>query len=219
MAGKKNNSKSRQLTVFVNKFYKIINLILVAAAGFIGYLYLIQPKVAEIKESINSFLPQKQEEFATLEEYGKQLSALEEQLSGYLGSNQEGLNRLREILPTESDLPELLLQLDKLVIRSGFSFSSIGFSESEAITSQNNEEANLLPADNLLSKLKIVNITLTADGGGYEEFLKLVANIESHVRILDLVSASFTLPEASAGGIQGTYSLQLRTYYLPNEEL
>jgi Tfp pilus assembly protein PilO len=217
MVAKKKNLKSQQLTVFVNKFYKIINLILLVGIVAVGYIYLLQPKISAIRESVNSFLPQKQEEFATLEEYGRKLNALETQVADYLGENQSGLNRLKEILPTASDMPELLVQLDKLVAKSGFSFSSIGFSESELAAEQNGQGSPASETEQLLSRLKIVNITLNVAGGGYEEFLKLVANIESHVRLLDLVSANFSLPEASEGEIQGTYSLQLRTYYLPNE--
>lgn len=172
---------------------------------FIGWWFFWRPAWQELQSlpEISSYEDAKkiaQNELADLNKMNEEFSRL----------NSNDRTRLDIALPQGQDLPNLLTQLEGLVKASNFSITDISFSadkENKPATGNGIEN----PSTN--SEVKILKISLTVEGGDYDELKQFVNNIEQSLRLLQVTSLSFSAKEANATG--NVYNLNLRTVYLP----
>ncbi len=231
MAEVKKKASEVKLNLFLNKRYKALNAIIGVLVLLIGYFFLLQPRWQSLSEAARSALPEKIAELKVLQEYGQEVAALEELVSGYQANYQQEIKVLEQVLPTAAQIPELIAQLDALVQKSGFKISELSVNEvvpakskkkqaAPAAAGENPAEApaaaplpepETAPEPSNLSNLKTLNIVLGVVGGDYAAFKVLLAKIEKHIRLLDLLSIDFSVDESGVN----EYSLNLRTYYFP----
>lgn len=208
--------------VFFNKYYKIIILLIIMAVVIGGYLILLSGKVFQLKEQ-SSIMLEKMAEFEDLEQYNNQLKQLEDTIKEFQKSNAQQVAKLEEVLPGSPQIPQLLAQLEALVKSSSFNLSGLTLSEAalpEAASAKTKQpkEAESLAAEESKNQLfaslpdtvRVLKISLSVSGGDYFAFKDLLKDFETHIRLFDIISLSFS--GGSSGG-SGEYSLNLQTYY------
>lgn len=131
-------------------------------------------------------------------------------------NNEEVLKNLDNILPGDSDVPDLLVQIEALANAGGIVVKDVN------IAVVDDKEASKAAAartggvaqEKVPSNYKTISIDLTATGD-YSALKKFLQAIEENMRLIDVDSISFS------GKTQGSSSLfdfniTLRTYYYTN---
>ncbi|HLC63795.1 MAG TPA: hypothetical protein VJK25_00400 [Patescibacteria group bacterium] len=206
---KRQKKGSAKLNALLNKRYKLLSLLIFIIILVFGYFWLLSPRIKDLSEASNVQVPNQQEQLRVLEDYSKEMNKLQSLINSYQATHQTEISKLADVLPTKAMVPELIAQLDSLAQSSGFRLVDLGIVEEELepqeVSRTRDQEA---PSDTSDKSLHSLSINLSLLGGNYFDFKALLANIEKHIRILDLVSISFA-SSAEAGG----YTLVLRTYY------
>lgn len=172
---------------FLNRRFSEIALGLAVIIFVLGCAFLIFPKYKEIKETAQ--LTGERESAEYIERY-KYYNQLEELNREYEKIKQDDIDKIKIMAPEEKYQEELLAFLEEFVLKNGL-----------LLTSANVEEMGLT-ADGI-NKL-VVNLNVA--GADYNSFKKLLDEIESNLRILDVNSLSFA-PESQ------TASFNITAYY------
>ncbi|MFH1226183.1 MAG: type 4a pilus biogenesis protein PilO [bacterium] len=189
-------AKTRELFM---RHYRLATFLPVALILGLGYFLLLGPKYQELKSGGQFDLDSKQRELRTLEQQLANLKILKQNLADL---EKQDLSGLRLILPAKKDLPGLFVQLEKIASENDFVLLSIGITAAPPAK-------DLAAGDSGLRKL---GIGLSLSGGNYADLLRLLADFEYNLRLLDVAAINFTPTPTSSG--QSSYSLNLTTYYL-----
>lgn len=209
---KKKNKGSDKLNIILNQRLRIFNIMVFIIVLAAGYFFLISPQLKKFAAAKNSLLPDRLEQLNILDDYNQRMAELELLVNTYEATHQTELAKLDGVLPDKAQMPELIAQLDALVTQSGFRLISLEVLEDEIATSSLKPDKEKQEANQDLSGLRAVGISLVVAGGDYLNFKELIGNIEKHVRILDVVSIIFK------GGLN-EYSILLNTYFFEEKSL
>lgn len=145
-------------------------------------------------------------------------------LSRYNAFNPTDLDRLQKFLPDHVDNVRLILDLDSLAGRFGLGLQNVDVSGSSGQSGAKNQTALGAIA---ASGQKYDSLTLKfTTHGTYSAFVRFMADLESSLRVVDLVALSISsdTPGVSAGPLgrapsgpaepRYTYDITLRTYWL-----
>ncbi len=215
------------LTRLIDSFVHYFRFVAVAVAViflFVGYSLLIQPKWNEVKET-GLFDYNNEQQLKVKKE--KYLSDLKKSLAKFEKINEEDIDKLSKIIPSEKRIADLFVVVEDLVKKSGLTLDSIIFSEGQNLsevmlrTATINSPSNIVNAQttSVSKNIYILDIVLTVSGGNkYQDLKDLLGNIEKEQRIMDINSISFN-PATGGSIIQDMkFGLNLRTYYFNNEE-
>lgn len=121
--------------------------------------------------------------------------------------NQDQLERLKLVLPTGQDLPNLVAQLEGIAQKNKFQILTVDFVSGL-------ENNNALPPASASAKNapQLLNINLSLSAGNYEQLKSLVADIESSLRLLTITGINFSYGAASAS--RNGYQINLISPYL-----
>jgi Tfp pilus assembly protein PilO len=172
---------------FLNRWFSEIALGLAVIVFIFGCAFLIFPKYKAIKEMARSTGERESAEYVERYKYYNQLKELN---SEYEKIKQDDIDKIKIMAPEEKYQEELLAYLEEFVLKNGL-----------LLTSANVEET--ASAAEGINKL-IINLTVA--GADYNSFKKLLDEIESNLRILDVDSLSFT-PESQSA------SFKITAYY------
>lgn len=128
-----------------------------------------------------------------------------DQLSANYERSKDDLDKLALAIPSDSQVPELLIQLGEIAKRNGLVVSDIKF----AVKGETPAEQLKNP-----SKIKTLETNLTVEGA-YPDFKKFLNDIEKNVRLTDVMSVSFSAgrkDEEKSSIIE--FDLVLNNYYL-----
>jgi len=210
MANIKKQKGPDKLNIWLNKHYRLASWIVFAAVLLLVGYFILWPRYQSTRELSESFVPAQREKLQTLDQYEVKIGELED-LAGQIERNySQSLRDLEYILPAKAQLPELIAQLDQLTRQSGLIIINLDILES---TDQSKSAKEASEKDKMVTgnkNLQAIDINLTVRGGDYPVFKRFLDKLEKHIRLLDLTSIGF----ASARGDQGSYSLNLKTYYL-----
>lgn len=152
-------------------------------------------------------------EYKTAIENAKSLLAVRDQvLADYNRLSIDDRAKLDKIIPKSVDNIRLIIDLNNIALRYGFSLKGITVN---TVSSDKNSPAGLAPVDSsslstpVLDKVS-VSFGLTAP---YQQFISFLRELESSLRILDLNSLSVT---ASDDGLY-EWKLELSTYWLHSQ--
>ena len=202
--------KKIKFNLFLNRFswlgHVLIFLIVISA----GVYFLVVPEINKARQITKEFLPTKAKELELLDQYDAKIVALENLSAQAESQNSRSMELLKQVLPSTSNVPELIAQLEALTKKSGFFMGNLSISESIASPTKKATTGKNQTVD---SNLRSINISLSLTGGEYASFKALLDNIEKNVRLLDINSISFSVNEGVAGG----YLLNLKTYYLESK--
>lgn len=184
---------------FFTEYYVVAFLFLIAA--FVGTALLVhRPLITEIKKlnaDTQSKLMEAENERTYLKSVEGSVSAAQSIPSGVLQA-------VDQALPTDQNIPSLLVQLGAAALRNNVRLDSVAFSETaQAAAGQALPGGVVAPMD----------ISLAVRASSYFEMKRFLASIESSLRIMDILTLMSS--GGDAGG-ESTYSIQLRTYsYIP----
>lgn len=182
-------------------------IILILILAFIGIVvFLDVPKIQgilglrkEIKNQEEIFLEK------------QILLAKVEKLQKTYEENRESLEKTSYILPSDQDIPNLIVQLESLALESGLILEGINFStEGESLkdkaTSARKTETGTIAKD---YQTMTVALELMGSYSGFKAFLQ---SIEENMRLMDVSSVDFSVENTEFGSFSD-FSLRLRTYY------
>lgn len=127
------------------------------------------------------------------------------ELSEKYESAKDDLEKLSLVLPSDAQLPELIVQFETMAKTNNIFILDIDFSEiaSQAPTGQ----VPAGPAGNL----KTVKTKLSLEGT-YGNLKRLLNDIESNVRLMDVSDITFSGIDSESGVIK--FSFEIKSYYL-----
>jgi len=221
------NKEISKLNYSLNTYYKYISISLVVVVFVLGLWLIIWPKFVDIQYQNNNYVPELKQERDDKAIYFQKLKSLRDQYSVLSSDNNaRELEKVNNILPDKANVQSLFVEIEKLVTEAGFSLQQISINEvktdiDKLIEFQVDEFMKLDP---LPGELRAVDIEISVEGGGYNEFKSLLKRIEDNVRLFNLVTVNFSaLSEPSYVGQDGKeiatkqYSLDFRTYYLAQD--
>jgi len=184
------NTFTAKAEIFI-KYYQIvaIALVLCLSVGLALGLYLMYSGNIDTLES------EKARASETLRNKRTEMDKLKNVKIGYETIEQSGL-KILEILPTEKDIPSVLIQLEVLANRNKLNMDSINISEPEKTGDINAVE----------SKVQTMVLNLALSGGNYFDLKNYLIDIEKNLRLMDIRSIMYA-PASK------TYNLTIHTYY------
>lgn len=161
----------------------------------LGFYYILQPKYEEIKIGGSLDRTALQEKLLQQQNYYKDLQAL---ITNYQKISQPDLVKLKEILPQQSDVPGLLVALQKITAEHNFFMSSMNVNEMP-------QPVIAVKSDPKIKKLN-VTLNLTGKKSSYSDIKNFLADLEYNLRLFD-VSAVYFTPYTTS------FSINMFTYY------
>ncbi|MFW0862606.1 MAG: hypothetical protein ACKKL6_03390 [Candidatus Komeilibacteria bacterium] len=224
----KEEKEISKLNYTLNTYYKYISIGFVVIVFVLGVWLVLWPKFSDIQHQNNNRVPELRQERDDKKLYLSKLKTLEEKYS-YITSaeNSRELEKINNILPDKANVQSLFVEIERLVSESGFILEQISINDVKTDIDQLIEfqVADFMDWDGLPSELKAVDIEISVEGGGYNEFKGLLKRIEDNVRLFNLVTVNFSaLSEPSYVGQDGEeiatkkYSFNFRTYYLDQDD-
>lgn len=167
--------------------------------GLFLALFLLVPEW----QNINAEKEEKKKSENTLEEWNTYLANIND-LSFKYEQSASDLEKLSLAIPSDSQMPELLIQLGEVVKRNGLIATDIKFT-AKGETSQEQLKSP--------SKIKTIEMNLEAEGT-YPNFKKFLNDMEKGARLTDVSSVSFAKGGESEGGDIMKFKMVLNSYYL-----
>lgn len=181
-------------------------IILVLVLGFIAIVVFLDLPEAQEVLVLRKDIENQKEEFLD-----KQiLLAKVEKLQKSYEENKESLEKTDYILPSDEDIPNLIVQFESLALEAGLILEEVSFSTKEgaggkARTAREIEKGAIAKDyQTMTASLKLIGTY-----SGIKGFLRL---IEENMRLMDVDSVDFSLEETELGSFFN-FDLSLTTYY------
>ena len=200
------------------KFIEILILPIAIIGIIAALLWFVQPTYSEIKNLMQEIKTKE----ATLEKKQKLVVDIEKLVNQY--EDIEGrVNKVFYALPNETEIPNVLVQLEALSSENGMIFESSNFSKAQQsvqnkTTSENNAAPSSETADqqNIIEQIRFVSIDINLTGS-YENFKNYLRSLENNIRIMDITSIGFSNSSNSSEEEEASdifsYSVELKVYY------
>jgi len=132
-------------------------------------------------------------------------------LSRYNAFNLADIERLQKLLPDHVDNVRLILDMDSLANSYGLALQNVDVSVPDTASGSGEGSVGVISAGNQ----KYNSLTLTfSTTGTYDNFIKFLEDLESSLRIVDLVSLNVASVGAVGRELRYSYNVTLRTYWL-----
>jgi hypothetical protein len=187
--------KARQSRLYT-EYYGSAFLLLIALF-LLNAFFVIKPIINQVKETNAQTAAELR---VTASEQGY-LDSLEQSIAAAQTISSPVLQRVSEALPTEANIPALLVQFGSIAFTNGVQIVGISFAENKPASRavQSAQTSSIVPID----------ITLAVRVRNYFDLKRFLADVESSLRLLDVMSMS------TSGGELGediAYTIQLRSY-------
>jgi len=191
-----------------------ISLISLALAAALVFLLIIPfwSSIMALKQELVS----KKEEALKIEE----LLAKTQQLKQDYEEVSTDAEKIFLSLPSEEDVPYLLVQFDTLAMSNGLLFESIGFgdlAEEEKGKASYGEDGQLSSNQAKRTISSFLSLPLSVEiMGSYEAFMLYMDALERNIRSMDVNAIQFTSQQAGQEELSGifNFSLLIDVYYL-----
>lgn len=195
----RDQKNQNSLNLFLNNYFNLILVFVLALILLGAYLAFIKPKYQETKLLIQNNLEQQQRLYA---EQVKKLNNLRVISDLYEKIPVSDLDKFNEVLPDDYVKEALFGELEEIITQNGFVVNSISLSDS-GLSIENEEEAN--------SKEKVgsLSISLSLSAINYNNLKNLLRLLESNLRLFDVTEINF---DPGGNGVE----LILSTYYYKN---
>lgn len=195
----RDQKNQNSLNLFLNNYFNLILVFVLALILLGAYLAFIKPKYQETKLLIQNNLEQQQRLYA---EQVKKLNNLKVISDLYEKIPIADLDKFSEVLPDDYVKEALFGELEEIITQNGFVVNSISLSDS-GLSIANEEEAN--------SKEKVgsLSISLSLSAINYNNLKNLLRLLESNLRLFDVTEVNF---DPGGNGVE----LVLSTYYYKN---
>ncbi len=195
----RDQKNQNSLNLFLNNYFNLILVFVLALILLGAYLAFIKPKYQETKLLIQNNLEQQQRLYA---EQVKKLNNLKVISDLYEKIPVSDLDKFNEVLPDDYVKEALFGELEEIITQNGFVVNSISLSDS-GLSIENEKEAN--------SKEKVgsLSISLSLSAINYNNLKNLLRLLESNLRLFDVTEVNF---DPGGNGVE----LVLSTYYYKN---
>lgn len=139
----------------------------------------------------------------------------------YKNIKKEDKDRLEHFLPSTIDNIELILEIEKIANSHGMPIKNIKFDSNKTNPKSGDTNVNeavmveVDPADYLPYGIFPMNFVIE---GRYDNFLSFMNDLEHNLRLVDVKSVDFSVPEVAAGSTSNpniySYTLNVETYWL-----
>ncbi len=198
------DQKKKAQPFYVAKFKFIIVLITVIIIAP-GYYLLIKPQYNNYKN--NSAIINRLEK--ELQINLKQLSSNRRIISDYQSINQLDKEKINRILPDTPDLANLYVNLQAIVQKNNLNLTNLS-----AVPEKNNIKKPILPtqqkkdvrlAPDLTSKIRV---NLELENVSYAKMKKLFRDLQTNLRLFDVISFDFSPSDSALRLVILTYNLK-----------
>lgn len=181
-----------------------------------GYFIFLNKKIQTIQTTSFSTRSRAESELKTAETTASQLRRSIDTFRQTFKA--EDIQRIKDLLPHETEFPEILLTINTMVTVAGLDMQSIlvnevtfdSPSQADATTESASAPTKTGPASIEALRAKDIIITLER-GTGYEQFKQFLTIVESSEQLFDIVSLTYETPLPNQ---TSTFTFSLRTYYL-----
>lgn len=178
----KKEKKQTSLSLMV-----ILVMVIFLTAGY----FLIWPEYQKLSDNKNKLVTEKE----TLENQNRTLADLQKLFNNYEDISAANKEKIMSMLPREVDEPGLFTLLETLAGRNGMVVLAADITIKD-------------PAADLKNLgLKEVNLAINLTGGEYFNLKSFLSDLETNLRLMDVISVNYT-PEASS------IILNIKTYRL-----
>lgn len=179
---------------FFTEYYAAAFLFLISAFVILAFLF-VKPLIDQIKET-NAMT---QSEVALTDSERAYLSSLDASIAAAETISPTVLDRVALALPTDANVPSLLVQFGSAAYANGIKIDNIAFNEGKAATrsASSSGTTQVVPLD----------ITLAVHSRSYFDIKRFLSALETSLRVMDVQGMA-----ASGGEGDAFYNLQLRTY-------
>lgn len=175
--------------------YSIFSLLAFLVAVFVIFIFLIPQWNVISNQRTDKINKQKY-----LDELIAIVAHIDE-LSGIYAAAEENLEKLSLAIPSESELPNLFIQLDNIAVKNGMAIEGIKFDITK--NAKDTDEG-----------MGIVKINLDIKGS-YSDFKKMLADIEKNVRLMDISFIDFSGTGSNTEESDLIkFTVSLNTYYI-----
>lgn len=182
-------------------------ILIVLAIGI--YVTFTRAKLVEVNEvrAVNS------EYVSALASASELIKVRDSVLKDYNALSQEDRARLDKMLPNTVDNIRLIIDLNSVALRRGFSLHNIravasvnkAQSTPTMVSPDGSSEINSIPTPTL----DVVNVSFTVSAS-YQQFIDLLRDLEANLRIMDVTHLTVT---AGQNGLY-EFGVDLKTYWL-----
>lgn len=194
----------KRIKLFVATHIRLCTLAVVVVGLALGYFIRISPARADLQNfgaQVDSIRAQKDELTSTV-------AQLKSNLEYFSSISSEDQERFATALPSQKTvLPELYAQIDALVKSSGAVIDGLTISE---LKPQKPKPGQTVSQDAQIAQdsVKTLSLVLKVKTTSWPAAKFLIANIESHLHLMDISSVVYN-------GKQGALDFSIRTYYTP----
>ncbi len=195
-----------------SKFSLVSIILLVLAILFLvgGIVWLVIPEYNKIFET-------RVEKSAKAEEIDKLNTDLEvlRGLEADQEKNKKVVEKLLTFLPDESDVPELLVQLENIAYdEAGVGLPQLSFEYTDEADSRG-KRARITTEGEGQTSYKALNVSSTVVGS-YKNMKLYLATLERNLRLIDVTSIDFSSRPVVEDGPKDifSYTINFKTYYL-----
>ncbi len=184
----------RTIAFIISQYFVLVAAGIVVIIGGVGYLVFIHGTVTDIQQAGQTDL---QAQLQAYEDRRITLGRLEDLSAQYNELTAIQLHQLDSVIPTESELPQIMIELKNFVSQHRLNLVSLDTGPLKAVKS----------SDSVSQTVKTLNITLTIDGiASYFQFKDFLDSISTQLPLMELHSISYVPSETS-------YGLNLTLYY------
>lgn len=200
----RDNKPSAIKAIWRRYFYYFVVMELVIIFGA-GYWWLLKPKMQTVfgnQAKINLQDKTKQAEITRLDAAINELMQIK---NSYLNLSAADADRIKQMLPNQSEERDLMTQINKIVAANGMLLKAINLEDSRTdnaartgrgITSDASAKGG--EEDIASTKSEAVAISLEMGGVSYPALKSLLAGLESNLRLIDATDIKYSPRDESA---------------------
>lgn len=197
---KTENNLNKKIYNIVKKYFGLIVFLIIILTLVLFYFFLINPKLQETVEEIQSNI-NFQQNIWNIER--QKLSQMQKSLDFFRQIESDDIELLESIIPHPYPKEKLFGEIEDIILLHGYTLTSLSVNKIEAPSISENEEEE---AEDDFENLQILNITLDISGIDYSAMKRFLPVIENQLPLMDIISLNFS-PSAE------TLSLNIYTYY------
>ena len=183
----------------------IFSLIALVIAGAVFFLYT-QPTYDQVSV-VNAQVAQYDEALNKAAELQKLKQSL---LSKFNTFNPNDIDKLQKLLPDHVDNVRLILDIDSLATKHGMPIQNVVVTGSQVNTGSQTAIGTVAS-----SRQKYDSLTIKfATQGDYQSFRDFLTDLETSLRVVDLIDLSISRTGANGAQPVYSYDVTLRTYWL-----
>lgn len=217
------------ILVLLNKYLRWTVLLLIAGVIIFSYILILSYKIDEVSNSATESIPAKEKVLSDLKAIKSDLDQIVVDFDSIKASKSDILDELDRLLPKEPQFAEMFKLFDEITSRSGMKLNSISMSEHAGVDNTTEKfQEDGFDFSQLEKKVSSMTVSISVAGGNYDTFKNYLDTLERNLRIFDLQSISvdggvyraqdillsdISDEERDSRTIEGSYSLELITYF------